>query len=95
MWKLYDDQNPVRTYMSWKEIMENIIEQGTLPTVLVYEKMNNQNKENSAFDILSATEISQLEQKAQELQKIIDQYDLAEAKAKLQDEKKAEKQIEK
>jgi uncharacterized protein with ParB-like and HNH nuclease domain len=58
MWKLYDDQNPVRIYMSWKEIMENIIEQGTLPTVLVYEKMNNQNKENSAFDILSASEIS-------------------------------------
>lgn len=37
VWKLYDDQNPIQIYMSWKEILEKILEYGTLPTVLVYE----------------------------------------------------------
>jgi len=29
--------------MTWKEIMEKILEYGTLPTVLIYERVNNEN----------------------------------------------------
>lgn len=40
VWKLYDDYKPVKIYSQWREIMEKILEYGTLPTVLIYEKIN-------------------------------------------------------
>jgi hypothetical protein len=39
VWKLYDDYKPIQIYASWREIMEKILEYGTLPTVLIYEKV--------------------------------------------------------
>ena len=39
VWKLYDDYKPIQIYSSWKDIMEKILEFGTLPTVLIYEKV--------------------------------------------------------
>ena len=83
MWKLYDDDKPVQIYMSWKEIMEKILEFGTLPTVLVYEKVHPQNTDNDAFDKMSSSELYQLDKRAYNLQKFIDQYEIAEAKAKM------------
>lgn len=43
VWKLYDDYKPVTIYSQWREIMEKILEFGTLPTVLIYEKVNSFN----------------------------------------------------
>ena len=83
VWKLYDDQNPIQIYMSWKEILEKILEYGTLPTVLVYEQINKFNVENDSFDRIDSRELDQLEARALELQKFIDQYEIGEAKAKM------------
>ena len=37
--------------------MEKILEFGTLPTVLVYEKVHPQNIDNDAFDKMSSSEL--------------------------------------
>ena len=68
-------------YMSWKEILEKILEYGTLPTVLIYEEINKNNIDNDAFDRIDSKELEQLERRAYDLQKFIDQYEIAEAKA--------------
>lgn len=67
--------------MSWKEILEKILEYGTLPTVLIYEEINKNNVDNDAFDRIDSKELEQLERRAYDLQKFIDQYEIAEAKA--------------
>ena len=69
--------------MSWKEILEKILEYGTLPTVLVYEQLTKQNIDNDAFDKIDSRELDHLERRAYDLQKFIDQYEVAEAKAKM------------
>lgn len=81
VWKLYDDYKPIQIYTQWKEIMEKILEYGTLPTVLIYEKLSQQNKENDMFDVVNAEDLKQLDHKAHSLQKFIDQYENAEAQA--------------
>jgi hypothetical protein len=40
IWKLYDDYKPIDIYYSWKDIIEKILDFGTLPTVLIYQKVN-------------------------------------------------------
>ena len=92
VWKLYDDQNQIQIYMSWKEILEKILEYGTLPTVLVYEQITKNNVENDAFDRIDSRELTQLEGRAKELQKFIDQYEIGEAKAKLNEENPPEEE---
>ena len=67
VWKLYDDQNPIQVYMSWKEILEKILEYGTLPTVLVYEQLTKHNVDNDAFDRIDSKELEQLERRAYDL----------------------------
>jgi hypothetical protein len=44
--------------MSWKEILEKILEYGTLPTVLVYEQITKNNIENDAFDRIDSRELT-------------------------------------
>lgn len=92
VWKLYDDQNPIQIYMSWKEILEKILEYGTLPTVLVYEQLTKNNIDNDTFDKLESRELAQLENRARELQKFIDQYEIGEAKAKMNEEQAPEEE---
>ena len=40
IWKLYDDYKPIDMFYCWKDIIEKILDYGTLPTVLIYEKVN-------------------------------------------------------
>lgn len=67
VWKLYDDQNQIQIYMSWKEILEKILEYGTLPTVLVYEQLTKSNVDNDAFDRIDSKELEALERRAYDL----------------------------
>lgn len=46
IWKLYDDYKPIDIYYSWKDIIEKILDFGTLPTVLIYQKVNPQNQDD-------------------------------------------------
>lgn len=66
-WKLYDDNKPIKTFASWRDILEKILEYGTLPTVLIYEKLDRSNQNDDQFDTLTSTELKVLEYKAQEL----------------------------
>lgn len=79
IWKLYDDYKPVDMYMSWKDIIEKILDFGNLPTVLIYEKVNEQNKNDDINDSISFDELAILEKKAISLQQFIDQFENEEA----------------
>lgn len=52
--------------------MEKILEYGTLPTVLIYEKVNLQNQDNDMFDAVNVEELKSLDDRAYGLQKFID-----------------------
>jgi hypothetical protein len=50
LWKLYDDNKPAQIYSSWREILEKILEFGTLPTILIYEKITEENNIDARLD---------------------------------------------
>lgn len=83
IWKLYDDYKHVQIYSSWREILEKILEFGTLPTVLIYEKVTIQNNDFDMLDTVNVDELKQLDNRAYSLQKFIDQYENAEAQAQI------------
>ena len=43
VWKLYDDANPIKIYKTWPQILEQILDAGQLPTILLYEKVQSHN----------------------------------------------------
>ena len=43
VWKLYDDDNQLKTYECWSQVIDKIVEEQTLPTVLVYERVTPDN----------------------------------------------------
>jgi hypothetical protein len=47
--------------------MEKILEYGTLPTVLIYEKVTQQNLDYDMFDVVNAEELKQLDIRAYNL----------------------------
>ena len=51
VWKLYDDYKNITTYQCWKDILEKILEYGTLPTVLVYERVQSHSAWSPAYDL--------------------------------------------
>lgn len=68
VWKLYDDYKAITTYQSWKDILEKILEYGTLPTVLVYERVPQHCAWSPAYDIydrLNPDDLYQLYKRAQ------------------------------
>lgn len=67
VWKLYDDHKPIQIYTQWKEIMEKILEYGTLPTVLIYEKVTQHNQDYDMQDAVNAEELKQLDIRAYNL----------------------------
>ena len=96
VWKLYDDYKPTQLYTSWKEILEKILEFGTLPTVLIYERATDHNKEYDILDTITVDELRILDKRAQSLQKFVDQYENAEAKADMEQSKdQPEQEVEK
>ena len=95
VWKLYDDYKPIQLYTSWKDILEKILEYGTLPTVLIYEKASDYNSEYDSFDKITVDELRQLDKRAQSLQKFLDQYENAEAKLDMEKNKESEQEVEK
>jgi hypothetical protein len=83
VWKLFDDYKPIQIYPEWKEIMEQILEYGTLPTMLIYERVTQQNIDFDRFDTVNVDDLKALDHKAYSLQKFIDQYENAEAQAQI------------
>jgi len=63
-WKLYDDNRQIATFQSWQEILEKMLEFGTLPTVLVYEKKNSVNQHDDLYDKMQSTDLISLDKKA-------------------------------
>lgn len=61
VWKLYDDQNSIKEYSTWGKVLDKILEAGTLPTVLLYEKVDAHNQTDDAHDRVSSSELNQLE----------------------------------
>ena len=53
IWRLYDDTE-ITIYQDWTQILNKILEFGTLPTVLVYEKVNENNNDFDAYDKLNS-----------------------------------------
>ena len=47
--------------------MEKILDYGTLPTVLIYEKVDKTNRDNDTYDEVSNDVLSQLEKRAYDL----------------------------
>jgi hypothetical protein len=47
--------------------MEKILEYGTLPTVLIYEKVTQHNLDYDMFDLVNAEELKQLDIRAYSL----------------------------
>ena len=74
VWRLYDDTE-ISIYQDWTQILYKILEFGTLPTVLVYEKVTKSNNDFDAYDKINSTQLEELFSKAQELQDFIDQFE--------------------
>lgn len=70
--------------------MEKILDFGTLPTVLIYEQVTKFNRDNDTYDEVSNDSLAQLEKRAYELQKFIDQFENNEAQNDRQQKKKEE-----
>jgi len=94
VWKLYDDYKPVALYQSWKDILEKMLEFGTLPTVLIYERVPQASPwahAYDAYDKLSVDELYQLYKRAQSLQQFIDQYEAMQAQHAIKQKKETDK----
>ena len=63
------------------------MEYGTLPTVLIYEKISQENIDNDQFDKITNEELRYLDKRAYSLQKFLDQYENAEAKLDIENQK--------
>ena len=37
-WLLFDDDKPIQAFSSWEAVLNNILQFGNLPTLLLYEK---------------------------------------------------------
>lgn len=61
VWKLYDDQRSIKEYGSWGLVLDKILEAGTLPTVLLYERISSENESNDAHDRVGSTDLFNLE----------------------------------
>lgn len=70
--------------------MEKILDFGTLPTVLIYEQVTKFNRDNDTYDEVSNDNLAQLEKRAYELQKFIDQFENNEAQNDRQQKKTKE-----
>jgi hypothetical protein len=55
VWNLYDDYKSVKDQGSWANIVDKMIEYGTLPTVLLYEQANIVNQNIDIYDRLSSS----------------------------------------
>ena len=94
IWKLYDDYKPIKTYTTWKELLEKILEYGTLPTVLIYEKVSHQSAWSHAYDAydkLSNDDLYYLYKRAQDLNKIFDELECMQAHNDMKLNKQKEK----
>ena len=74
VWRLYDDSE-ISIYQDWTQILYKILEFGTLPTVLVYERVTEHNNDFDAYDKLNSNQLIDLFAKARELQDFIDQFE--------------------
>ena len=86
IWRLYDDTE-ITIYQDWTQILNKILEFGTLPTVLVYEKVNENNNDFDAYDKLNSNQMIDLFAKARELQDFIDQFERESTMAKSEETK--------
>jgi len=76
VWKLYDDQN-ISEISSWEQVLDMMLENGTLPTVLMYEQLGQTKMDET--ESLSCRELYNLENRAKQLQKFVDQFENVEA----------------
>ena len=74
MWKLFDDDKPILVYHSWEAVINNILQYGNLPTLLIYERKSDSNKHLSEKE-LSASQVRNLKTRAQELQSTVDEFE--------------------
>lgn len=66
IWKLFDDEKPILVYQSWEAVLNNILEYGNLPTLLIYEKKSDLNK-HLAEKELTLTQVRNLKNRAEDL----------------------------
>lgn len=72
VWRLYDDHNPIREFQGWSSVLEEVLA-ASVPTLLVYERVAEDNKNNDANDRVGATFLKQLESRAKSMQKLMDE----------------------
>jgi hypothetical protein len=51
---LYDDFKPVSDQQSWIHILDKMLDYGTLPTILIYEKTNKVNQNLDIYDRITS-----------------------------------------
>ena len=59
VWKLYDDTN-ISTFRNWPEVIQLIMKLNILPTLLIYEQINEENKNLDKNDGVSERELEDL-----------------------------------
>ena len=64
VWKLYDDYKQIEVCICWRDIIEKILDFGTLPTVLIYQKIGTHNQDDDMNDNMSIDHLAELENKA-------------------------------
>ena len=74
VWKLYDDERPIYKFDSWEHVLHNILQNGNLPTLLIYEKKSKLN-EHLSEKPLNVAQLRDLQNKAMDLQSTIDDFE--------------------
>ena len=74
-WRLYDDQNPIKSFENWVDILYYILTLGQQPTLLLYEKLSRKNNQYDINEQLSYTELYSIQKKADDLQSFIDDFE--------------------
>ena len=91
MWKLYDDYKRVSVFTSWKDILEQILGSGALPTVLLYERVTEATYSCDMYDKMFPDDLYYLYKQAYNIQKMIDMYETSEAQNAVKNKKEKEK----
>jgi len=53
IWKLFDDDKPILVYQSWEAVINNVLQYGNLPTLLIYERKTDKNKHLTEKELTS------------------------------------------
>ena len=73
-WRLYNDSSQVQRYRGWIDILNQVLELGQQPTLLIYEKLTPKNMQYDRNEQVTYSDLVSIFQKQKELQEPVDAF---------------------